>query len=109
MNLTTNFNPLPTSSDHNCFACSQANAAGLKMTVKFRKTVSLGLMMEARSRVVVWDDREATMAGTLSDLDGNVCAVSEGTFRLFSPAVAKRLKIADENMLAWFHGLFESV
>ena len=27
----------------------------------------------------------------------------------FSPAVAKRLKIADKNLLTWFDSLFESV
>lgn len=164
MKIDTDFKPLPTSADHNCFACSPANAAGLqmtffasddavysriaipahlcgwngvahggvvstildetmswaamvllkrlgftqKMTVEFFKTVAVGALMVAESRVLaVRDSREAVIEGVLTDGDGNVCATAQGTFRIFSPAVAKRLKIADDKMLAWFHGLFD--
>jgi acyl-coenzyme A thioesterase PaaI-like protein len=79
-----------------------------KMTVEFMKTVAVGATMEAEGRILaVRDNREADVEGVLTDADGNVCAVSRGTFRIFSPAVAKRLKIVDDKMLAWFHGLFE--
>jgi acyl-coenzyme A thioesterase PaaI-like protein len=79
-----------------------------KMTVAFEKTVAVGATMEAAGRIrEVKDDREAVVEGLLTDLAGNLCAVSEGRFRLFSPAVAKRLKIVDDKMLAWFYGLFE--
>ena len=164
MKIDARCKPLPTSADHNCFACSPANEAGLqmaffqyedtllsrvtipdhlggwnavthggvvstildetmswaamvllkrlsftqKMTVEFRKTVAVGATMEAEARIrEVKDQREATVEGVLTDAAGNVCAVSEGTFRIFSPAVAKRLKLVDDKMLAWFHGLFE--
>ena len=80
-----------------------------KMTVEFRKTVAVGASMEAEGRIrSVKDDREAVVEGILTDPAGKVCAVSEGTFRIFSPAVAKRLKIVDDKMLTWFYGLFES-
>ena len=79
-----------------------------KMTVEFKKTVAVGATMEAESRIrSVHKDREAVVEGVLTDAGDTVCAVSEGTFRIFSPAVAKRLKIVDEKTLAWFHGLFE--
>lgn len=79
-----------------------------KMTVEFRKTVAVGATMEAEARILaVEDDREVLVGGTLTDADEQICAVSEGAFRVFSPAVAKRLKIADDKTLAWFHGLFE--
>ena len=79
----------------------------LKITVEFKKTVAVGATMEAECRVrSVKDDREAVVEGVLTDADDTVCAVSEGTFRIFSPDVAKRLKIADDKTLAWFHGLF---
>ena len=164
MKIDTRCKPLPTSADHNCFACSPANEAGLqmaffqrentvyarvtipdhlggwnavahggvvstildetmswaamvllerlsftqKMTVEFKRTVAVGATMEAEGRIrAVKDNREALVEGILTDLAGNVCALSEGTFRIFSPAVAKRLKIVDDRMLAWFHGLFE--
>jgi acyl-coenzyme A thioesterase PaaI-like protein len=80
----------------------------LNMRVEFRKTVPVGATVEAESRILaVKDDREVVVEGVLSDADDTVCAVSEGTFRVFSPAVAKRLKIVDDRTLAWFHGLFE--
>jgi acyl-coenzyme A thioesterase PaaI-like protein len=79
-----------------------------KITVEFKKTVAVGATMEAECRIrEVKDNRAAVVEGILTDLAGNVCAVSEGSFRIFSPAVAKRLKLVDDKMLAWFHGLFE--
>lgn len=79
-----------------------------KMTVEFKKTVAVGATMEAESRIrSVHKDREAVVEGILTDAADNVCAVSEGTFRIFSPAVAQRLKIVDDRTLAWFHGLFK--
>ena len=164
MKIMSHFKPLPTSSDHNCFACSPANKAGLQMaffqnenavysrvtipahlggwnhvthggvvstildetmswaamvllkrlgftqkiSVEFMQTVAVGATMETESRVLeVRKNREAVVEGTLTDMEGKVCAVSRGTFRIFSPAVAKRLKIVDDKMLAWFYGLFD--
>jgi acyl-coenzyme A thioesterase PaaI-like protein len=79
-----------------------------KMTVEFKKTVAVGATMEAEGRIrSVRKDRETVVEGILTDADGTVCAVSEGTFRIFSPAVARRLNIVDDRTLAWFHGLFE--
>ena len=78
-----------------------------KMTVDYRQTVTVGATIETEGRVLeVRSNREVLVEGVLTDAGGKVCAVSEGTLRIFSPAVAKRLKIVDEKMLAWFDGLF---
>lgn len=77
-----------------------------KIPVEFRRTVAVGATMETETRVLdVRDSREAMLEGILTHAGGQVCAASEGTFRIFSPAVAKRLKIVDDKMLAWCHDL----
>jgi acyl-coenzyme A thioesterase PaaI-like protein len=165
MKIKSHFKQLPTSSDHNCFACSPVNQAGLRMnffahedavfsrvtipehlcgwnnvahggvvstildetmswagmyllkrvsltqalTVEFQKPVIICTLMEAECRIkALKGKREAVIEGVLTDTDEKVFATSVGTFQTFSPAVARRLKIADDNMLAWFHRLFET-
>jgi len=79
------------------------------LTVDFKKPVSIGTLMEVESKILeLKGKREATVDGVLRDTDGKVCAKSMGTFTTFSPAVAKRLKIADDHMLEWYHSLFET-
>ena len=79
------------------------------MTVEFMKPVNISTLMEAEGRFVELEGRrDAVMKGFLYNSDGNVCAQSTGIFKTFSPAVAKRLKIADKNLLDWFDSLFES-
>jgi uncharacterized protein (TIGR00369 family) len=79
------------------------------MSVEFIKPVIMGTSMEAQSSVVeLRGRRDAIIKGVLKDAEENVCATSTGTFKTFSPAVAKRLKIADDNLLEWFHTLFET-
>ena len=164
MKIKEAFRQLPTSSSHNCFACSPRNSAGLQMrfftdeeavfsrvtipqhlcgwnnvahggvistildevmswtamyllkrvsltqtmTVEFIKPVSSSTVMEAEGTVVeLKGRRDAFMEGVLTNADGKVCATSTGTFKTFSPAVAQRLKIADEGLLTWFDSLFE--
>ena len=78
------------------------------MAVEFIKPVAIDTLMEAESSVVeLQGRRDAIIKGVLTNADGKVCATSRGTFKTFSPAVAKRLKIADDNLLEWFHSLFE--
>jgi uncharacterized protein (TIGR00369 family) len=79
------------------------------MTVEFMKPVTVSTSMEAEGRLLeLKGRRDAVMEGFLYNSDGNVCAQSTATFKTFSPAVAKRLKIADNNLLTWFDSLFES-
>ena len=78
------------------------------MTVEFIKPVTISETMEAEGKVLeVKGKRDAVVEGVIYNADGKVCARSTGTFKVFSPAVAKRLKIADDEMLQWFESLFE--
>lgn len=79
------------------------------LTVDFKKPIRACTLMEVESKVLeLRGRREAILEGVLTDADGKVCATSMGTFTTFSPAVAKRLRIADDNMLEWYHRLVEA-
>jgi acyl-coenzyme A thioesterase PaaI-like protein len=87
----------------NCISLTQT------LTVDFKKPVSIGTVMEVESKILeLKGKREAIADAILRDADGEVCATSMGTFTTFSPAVAKRLRIADDSMLEWYHRLFET-
>lgn len=78
------------------------------LSVVFKKPVRIGGLMEVESKILeLKGKREAIADSVLTDADGKVCATSIGTFTTFSPAVAKRLKIADDPMLDWYYRLFE--
>ena len=79
------------------------------MSVEFIKPVIMGTVVETKSNVVeLQGRRDAIIQGVLTNTEEEVCARSRGTFKTFSPAVAKRLKIADDHLLEWFHSLFET-
>jgi hypothetical protein len=46
------------------------------------------------------------MEGKILNADNVCCARATGTFAIFSPAVAKRLKITDTKSLHWFEQVF---
>ena len=78
------------------------------MTVEFIKPVPISEIMEAEGSVLeLKGRRDAVIEGVIYNSDGKVCARSTGMFKVFSPAVAKRLRIADDPMLQWFESLFE--
>ena len=78
------------------------------LTVEFKKPVFVSTLMEAQSSILNLEGRrDVIVEGTLTDADGKVCATSQGTFKTFSPEVARRLGIADDPMLEWYHSLFE--
>ena len=79
-----------------------------KLTVEFVQPVYVGTVVEGEGRILeVKGRRDAIVEGILTDSNGAVCARSQGTFKTFSPEVAKRLKLADEALLAWYHRLFD--
>jgi hypothetical protein len=79
------------------------------MTVEFIKPVIIGETMEAEGRVLeLKGRRDAIIEGVITNSAEQVCARSTGIFKTFSPAVAQRLKIADDAMLKWFESLFGS-
>jgi hypothetical protein len=49
---------------------------------------------------------EAVMEGTLYNDQGVACAKSSANFAIFSPKVAKRFGIADDNSLNFFATVF---
>ena len=78
------------------------------LTVDYKKPVKISTALEVESRIrELQGKREAIVEGVLTTADDTICATATGSFKTFSPAVAKRLKIADEAMLAWFHSLFK--
>ena len=78
------------------------------MTVEFIKSVIISEILEAEGSVLeMRGRRDAIIEGVITNSAEKVCARSTATFKTFSPAVAKRLKIADDKMLQWFESLFE--
>jgi uncharacterized protein (TIGR00369 family) len=76
------------------------------MTVEFLKPVPISAVLEAEGRVLERRGRrDAVMEGLIYNSEGNVCARSAGTYKVFSPDVAKRLGIADDASLAWFESI----
>ena len=77
------------------------------MTVDFIKPAYINNQLKAEGRVLEIKGRhEAIMEGILTNEKGTVCARSIGNFAVFSPAVAKRLGIADEAHLNWFERIY---
>ncbi len=73
------------------------------MTVEFLKPVHMGGVLEAESKVLEIDGKHSVMMeGVILDVEGEVCAKSRGQYAVFTSAVAKRLRIADDQQLKWF-------
>ena len=78
------------------------------ITVDFIKPVHVGTPLSARGMVLdKIGRREALMEGKILNANDECCAQATGTFALFSPAVAKRLKITDNQSLRWFEQVFK--
>jgi acyl-coenzyme A thioesterase PaaI-like protein len=71
------------------------------------KPVYVGNPLKVEGRVLnKTGRREALMEGKILNADNVCCARATGTFAIFSPAVAKRLKITDNKSLRWFEQVF---
>jgi uncharacterized protein (TIGR00369 family) len=78
------------------------------MTVEFIKPVQVGSALRAEARVREADGKnDAVTEGVIYDSRGDACARATADFKVFSPAVARRLRIADEVTIRWFEGIFE--
>jgi uncharacterized protein (TIGR00369 family) len=78
------------------------------MTVEFIKPVQVGSALRAEARVRAADGKnDAVTEGVIYDPRGDACARATANFKVFSPAVARRLRIADEASIQWFEGIFE--
>jgi acyl-coenzyme A thioesterase PaaI-like protein len=77
------------------------------MSVDFLKPVYVGDPLTVQGSVLEKTGRrEVLMEGKILNADGVCCAKSTGTFAIFSPAVARRLKITDNQSLQWFEEIF---
>jgi uncharacterized protein (TIGR00369 family) len=77
------------------------------MTVDFLKPIYVGDQLRVEGTVSEKKGKhEALMEGRIYNKDDVCCASATGTFAVFSPAVAKRLSITDDESLKWFEQIF---
>lgn len=77
------------------------------MTVEFIKPVYINSELKAEGNVLEKTGKhEALLEGRLYNEKGTLCARSRGNFAIFSPAVAKRLGIAQKEHLEWFEEIY---
>jgi acyl-coenzyme A thioesterase PaaI-like protein len=75
--------------------------------VDFIKPVYVGNPLKVEGRVLEKiGRRDALMEGKILNADDECCTQATGTFAIFSPAVAKRLKITDNKSMRWFEQVF---
>jgi uncharacterized protein (TIGR00369 family) len=78
------------------------------MTVDFLKPVYIRSELNAEGRVLERTGKhEALIEGRLYNEKGTLCASSNAHFAIFSPAVAKRLGIAQKEHLEWFEEIYQ--
>ena len=77
------------------------------MAIEFLKPVYVEQTLRVEGKVLeLIGKHEAVMEGCLSNSDGAICTQSTAKFAIFSPAVAKRLGIANEEHLSWFEQIY---
>ena len=77
------------------------------MAIEFLKPVYVEQKLRVEGKVLeLIGKHEAVMEGCLSNSDGAICTQSTAKFAIFSPAVAKRLGIANEEHLSWFEQIY---
>jgi uncharacterized protein (TIGR00369 family) len=85
----------------------QRIAVTQRIEVEFLKPVHVGADLQAEGRVRSSGDKnDAVTEGLITDARGDVCARATAVFKIFSPAVARRLGIADEDSIRWFERMF---
>lgn len=79
------------------------------ISVEFIKPVLVGGELRAEGRVrEAARPNDALTEGVIYDDRGDACTRATATFKVFSPAVARRLRIADEASIQWFERMFAS-
>ena len=77
------------------------------MNIEFIKPVYIRNPLKAEGRVMERTGKhDAVMEGILYNDKGTACAKSIANFAVFSPKVAKRFGIADDNSLKFFQDVF---
>lgn len=73
------------------------------MQIDFVKPVTVKSSLAARGAIVSTSGKhDVRTEGEIRTFDGDLCASARADFKAFSPAVARRLKIADNDSLEWF-------
>lgn len=73
------------------------------MRIEFMKPVTVGSSLAARGTIVSTSGKhDVRTEGEIRTAQGDLCAGAQADFKAFSPAVARRLGIADEASLEWF-------
>ena len=74
------------------------------MTVDFLKPITVDKDLKAAGKVLeAKNDRECLAEAMIFNENGELCAKSVGTFRLFKPDLSKKLGIKDEDAMAWYN------
>ena len=77
------------------------------ITVDFLKPVYVGRALRVQGTVLEKIGKhEVLMEGKIFNENKACCARATGMFAVFSPAVAKRLKITNDESLEWFEQIF---
>ncbi len=78
------------------------------ISIDFIKPVYVGNPLKVQGKVLKKiSRREVLMEGEIVNADNECCAKATGIFAIFSPAVAKRLQITDNESLKWFEQVFK--
>lgn len=73
------------------------------MQIDFLKPVKIDSELSARGTIVSTSGKhDVKTEGEIRTAGGDLCVRAHADFKAFSPAVAKRLKIADDESLQWF-------
>jgi len=77
------------------------------MTMEFLKPVQIQSPLKAEGKVLeITGKHDAVTEGVLYNAEGMACVKSTANFSIFSPKVAKRLGIADDQSLKYFADVF---
>ncbi len=77
------------------------------IAVDFLKPVYVGRALQVQGTVLEKTGKhDVLMEGRIFNEDDACCARARGTLAVFSPAVARRLKITDDESLRWFEQIF---
>jgi uncharacterized protein (TIGR00369 family) len=73
------------------------------MQIDFIKPVTVESSLAARGAIISTSgNHDVRTEGEIRTVRGDLCARARADFKVFSPAVARRLKIADDASLEWF-------
>ncbi|MBU1169866.1 MAG: PaaI family thioesterase [Proteobacteria bacterium] len=79
------------------------------ITVDFIKPVFAAKAITSQGKVLERiSEREAIMEGTIFDSEGEVCAKSRGTFRLFTPEAARKYSLMSPDILDDFENFIRT-